>query len=87
MVIWKYGLPLFLSVIEVDMPEGAVVRHVGDQFESLFIWVECDPDRALVTRRFVVIGTGQRVPDGAEYCGTAMAAEGSLVWHVYECVS
>lgn len=58
--------------------------------------VACQGDRALVQvwtleteddgpyRAVRIFGTGQPVPDHAgPYLGTALAADGALVWHVF----
>lgn len=34
-------------------------------------------------RAAVVIGTGHKAPDGWEHIGSALAAGGALVWHLY----
>ncbi len=35
------------------------------------------------TREYCVFGTGQAIPGDAEYVGTAIAAGGLLVWHLF----
>jgi hypothetical protein len=37
-----------------------------------------------VERSFRVFGTGQPIPDDPDYWGTALAADGQLVWHLLE---
>jgi hypothetical protein len=38
----------------------------------------------LPARRLRVFGTGQQIPDGTQYRGTTLAANGQLVWHLFE---
>lgn len=45
-------------------------------------WAESDPDDEPRDYRFIVVGTGHLIPEGAEYVGTAVAEYG-LVWHLY----
>ena len=41
-------------------------------------------DELAETRSFRVYGTGQPLPPGIEYVGTALAPVGQLVWHLME---
>jgi hypothetical protein len=69
-----------------DIPLGAdsVVVHVGMQNGALYIWEEHNEPKSLriVARRYGVFGTGQKIPDGGQYVGTAI--DGPFVWHLYE---
>ena len=62
------------------------VLHVRCQHgpETVQVWTE---ESALTegTKRIVqVYGTGQAVPFDAIFLGTAVAAGGALVWHVFD---
>lgn len=77
-----------------EIPHGSFVRHVGQQEDlSVCIWVECVWRGELdecekVSRSFAVVGTGQDVPDRAEYQGTCLGRDPwgkpSMAWHVFE---
>ncbi len=82
-VIFKYeilgrGTP-------VVMPADAKIVHVGQQDDRLMIWAEhiCpDENTTALSRIFDVFGTGQSIPDTAEYLGTFF--DSPFVWHLYE---
>ena len=82
--IYKYDLAIGSNIR--TMPKGAIIIHVGNQAETLTIWVEVDPRQPEEARHFLTIGTGHPIPpnDTLMYIGTALFAGGSLVWHVYE---
>jgi hypothetical protein len=42
------------------------------------------PDGTLLQRTFQVFGTGQPLPDGAEWRGTTDRDRSGWVWHLYE---
>lgn len=78
-VIYKY------SILEpVIVPAEAKTIHVGpDPKGGLCVWLEI-PLNALpsVPRKFVVIGTGDPVPEGGVHVGSWV--DGQFVWHAYE---
>jgi hypothetical protein len=82
--VWKFTLPDPTN--KVAMPAGAEVLHVAEQDGRIALWARVDPgmfDR--VTRTFHVVGTGTPIPKGPSgFRGTAVAAGGSLVFHVFE---
>lgn len=81
--VWKF--PLLDTVNKVDLPPGAEVLHVAEQHGQITLWARLDPSAARVARTFHVVGTGGDVPDRADtFRGTAVAAGGSLVFHVFE---
>ena len=50
------------------------------------IWAECDSEKEVVDRSFVVVGTGREVPEDAKtYLGTFQIDSGRFIFHVYEC--
>jgi hypothetical protein len=80
--VFKYLVPLEDEVVKIDMPTGAVLRHVASQGSMPTMWFEVDPEAASELRQFKVIGTGHVVPEGWDYIGTVMT--GVFVWHIYE---
>lgn len=87
-VVWKFVLRydrLGDGRCVVEMPEGAKVLRVAEQYQEPALWAECDPEARTVGREFVIVGTGHQVPaDAKVYLGTAMLFGGQLVLHVYE---
>ena len=58
----------------------AMQRFGGDTIQ---VWTE---ETGPPTRWVRVFGTGHDVPSGFVHLGSAMTADGSLVWHVYDVV-
>lgn len=64
------GVPLFAGTQDpMKYDEVTVWTGVGDNPE---------------VRYLQVFGTGQPLPDGAEYVWTVICAGGALVWHVFD---
>ena len=84
--VWKYPLGLDGHTQEHEMPVGARVLAVGMQHNLPTMWAEVDPAADTEARRFVVFGTGHRIPTDVEarltYLGSAVSD--AFVWHVYE---
>lgn len=81
--IWKF--PLGVSTV-LDLPLGSVPRYVAMQDDTLTLWVDLDPRiEQTELRDFLVLGTGHKIPPGAQYIATCQ--DGSFVWHVYEDVN
>jgi len=74
--------------IVIEMPRGAVVKHFGAQGGTPTIWAEVNPRESPTGRRFMVIGTGHKIPTNGVwvYRGTMFERGpwGELVWHLYE---
>lgn len=83
--IYKY--PLMTSGRQfVDMPEGAEILTVQVQAGEPFLWAKVDPCSELIERRLIYIhGTGHVMDDSeAQYIGTVLMVDDSLVLHVFE---
>lgn len=82
--IFKYQLRITDGLQLVSMTPRAPIVHVGTQYDpqSLYFWAYHDDELKDVTRQFVVIGTGHKVPPRSECVGTAQAPP--FVWHVLE---
>lgn len=50
-------------------------------------WAENDEWNVHHDRTFQVFGTGQPIPDGAQWVGTCPRTSVGLVWHLYELAS
>ena len=81
--IYKYPINIG-DTFTVEMPEGAEVIHVAEQFDEPFMWAIVDNEKPLKHHHFYVFGTGHRMND---YClrfvGTLLTAGGSYVWHIF----
>ena len=75
-----------LSTWTINMPRGAIFRHIGFQGGAqdllLMTWWEVDLGALPLSRTFVVVGTGHPIPNGYRYLGTAVGK--AFVWHLYE---
>jgi hypothetical protein len=81
--VWKFPLELSARV-EVLIPDGFRVCHVGDQDGQLCAWAIVDPLQKKRPVKFSVVGTGMPIRvDGFGYIGTVIAGGGHLVWHVF----
>lgn len=58
---------------------GTAVPGAGLEF-----WAEYDDTRLEVTHSFTIVATGQEIPKGAQYVGTAPMTPNGVVWHLYE---
>lgn len=63
---------------------GPVVAVGSRMVDVVEFWAIHDDDGMQQQRAFVVVGTGQEIPDGATHIGTAVAPGGLLVWHLFE---
>lgn len=70
----------------INMPKGAVVRHIDVQHGIPCLWAEADPSQPMEGRGFVIVGTGHEIPykDHLAFRGTFMLNDGNFVGHVYE---
>lgn len=84
-----FKVPLDPSVgFEVQLPKGAHLLSVGAQNGRMFLWAKVDPEVSLVTRQFVVYGTGQVFEKGDDYLpfvGTVwIGTDPQFVFHVFD---
>lgn len=83
--VYKYEIPVDDQWRDIPTPLPARIVHVActtTGYGVVYVWAEVTPGSAdTATRKMRVFGTGQPIPDGAVYVGTAPA--GPFVWHVY----
>ena len=82
--IYKYSVPVDDQWHEVSTSIPARIVHVDCQggFGTVNVWAEFDLEaQETSSRKMRAFATGQPIPDGASYVGTALA--GPFVWHVY----
>ena len=81
--IHKYKLKLVDEPQTILMPAMSLIRFVGRQNDDVTMWAEVRTDYPVdVARKFVVVGTGQPIPDGGTYVGTCFGVP--FVWHIFE---
>ena len=82
--VHKYAIDID-DEVAVDMPSGAQILHVGDQYGRLCIWALVDPEAREVPRRFRIAGTGHRIADPVgPHVGSVLFSGGALVLHLFE---
>lgn len=87
--IFKYLIaPDLQGEALVRMPAGSEILSFQPQGDALTVWAMVDPDAPPVFRKFLIFGTGQPIDDALAnnltYVGTAVVANGTLVWHLLE---
>ena len=86
-VIYKYPLDE-VDRQTISMPKGAEILSLQVQNGTPCIWALVNKGADMEDRTFVMIGTGHPIMDelysGAEYIGTAIVFNDTLVWHVFE---
>ena len=81
-IIGKFNVPIS---DEWHRHESGPVLYVGLQAPlDLNYWAEIDTEAEIPWRWLRVFGTGQPLPDNAQYVGTVQDVAHSLVWHLYE---
>lgn len=91
-VIHKDRLAIFSDTkdyYDIRLPVGAKILRLSKQYpgeESPYIWYSFDPStKASETVRIHMVGTGQAFEDTcAEYLGTEIFHNGSLVLHFFK---
>lgn len=84
--IWKYEWPHHSLHAQFEMPLGAKIIHVGQQYDKLVLWAHVDPYAPKERRMFAACYTGGAAPenDDGRFLGTVLLAQGEFVLHVFE---
>jgi hypothetical protein len=83
--IHKYRLDFGAGEQRVVMPYRAKILDVHEQGEgNLCLWAEIDTHAPMMTRRFIVVGTGWNLDALRPRTHLRTVHCGSFVWHVYE---
>ncbi len=82
MKVLRWSLPVDDQIHEFEL-RGPIVHVAARQLDMVDLWEVADDRRRPVKVRMQAYGTGQEVLHGARYIGTALAAGGALVWHVF----
>lgn len=84
MVIWKFPFEID-DLVRIEMPIGAVVLGLSLQYDKPYLLAMVDPCSPKEIREFVIIGTGNQMPDHVgKYIGSFQMYGGLFVWHVFE---
>lgn len=71
----------------VEMPQSADIKHIGLQISpygsGVMAWCEVITEKYSLPRVFVLIATGEEVPEKGTYMKTIEFPSGT-VWHLYE---
>lgn len=85
--IHKYDVPEE-DYFELELPVGAQILTVQDQFGKPYIWILKDTEQILEMRYFKLIGTGHNFKSSLrkikQYIGTFQLVGGALVLHLFE---
>ncbi len=66
----------------VDLPEGAKVIHAELFGHEITLWCIIDPSERNETRKFVIVGTGQEIPNDLIHIQSFI--QPPFVWHIFE---
>lgn len=85
-VVWKYAVRP--GRFRVEMPVGARILSVGEQFGEAQMWALVVPDAPKESRGFTCLVTGNETAetDLGDFIGTFQLANGALVFHLFEAV-
>lgn len=83
--IWKYEIKT-TDAQSVEMPLGAKILTVQEQFDNPCIWCLVDTEAKKAFRELRVIGTGHPIEDDFTgiYVGTYQVCGGSGVFHLFD---
>jgi hypothetical protein len=83
--VHKYELPWpGEGIREIPMPIGAVPIYVDKKHNKPFIWCIVDDTAQLVSKSFLMTGTGEEIPESANHAGSFMDEVSTHVYHVWE---
>jgi hypothetical protein len=82
------------DLLLIDMPQGAEILSVGEQYDTLTMWAMVDPEAPMVRRHVAVHGTGIGFDHeelagmtGCEepwFVGSVLMHSGAVVLHVFD---
>lgn len=83
--IWKFTI-LIIDRVQVQMPVGAEVLSVCEQYQKIVLYALVSPSQPMSTRDFTVVGTGHTVHDShrMKFIGTVSLSHGFSMFHVFE---
>lgn len=82
--IYRYEVPVDDQIHVFDIWSNPVAVGCRSA-ETVEFWAQAHDDGLALRRAFVVVGTGQPLPETMRrHWGTAVAPGGALVWHLIE---
>jgi hypothetical protein len=82
--VFRYEVPVDDRDHELSLTPGPILKVGARKTAAVEFWAETHPE-GTVERAFRVFGTGQPIPAGYLWVGTAEPVGlGALVWHLYE---
>ena len=80
---------IYYGPATVYMDAEAEILHVdtqpvGPNSEGVFCWALVDPNAPRPAREIGYFATGEYIPPGSVYIGTALSGDRAFVWHVFE---
>lgn len=81
--IYKYTMTAYHEEQVLYLKGGARIKKLGVQGDRICLWAIVNPEAVSLERRtFLVIATGENVPEHTTYLDTVFM--GDRVWHVFE---
>ena len=81
--VFRYTVPVDDRPHVIHLTSDPLHVANGVTLDEVEFWAEHDMDAPEYPAAFQVAGTGQPLPDGALYVGTAPRTREGLVWHLY----
>ena len=72
------------GLTDVRLTGDPLAVAARDDSAVVEFWAEHDTGAPETVRTFIIVGTGQPIPDSAVYVGTAPRTRYGLVWHLFE---
>jgi hypothetical protein len=82
--IYRYEVPVDDRWHEIELCGGEPEHVAARRYDVVEFWAYHDARFPARKTRFMAVGTGHPLPRGAAYVGTALAADGRFVWHLFE---
>lgn len=83
-VIWKFPLEIGSeNRIFVNQFYRVVLTAMDHASGKPAVWIEHDPTGTMMSRTFVIFGTGQQI-NGPPHAHVGSVIDGQFVWHIYE---
>ena len=86
--VYKYEIPI-QDEFSLTMDRNAKILKVENQGDKPYMWALVDPDKEMITRKFLFVGTGQRI----DYCqpqlkhiSTFQVQGGRYIFHIFQII-
>lgn len=82
--VHRYVVPVNDEAHRIELT-GPIIHVATRAEEHVELWAVVDTDADPTVHTFLVVGTGQPMPDSAKcVVGSAITPSGRLVWHLVE---